>query len=281
MVFAKVVILGPGLMGASVAQAIKAKGLCKSIMAWSRRSETRTECARQPWCDAVEDSPEKAVKGADLVIVGTPVETIVSIVEQVVPELKSGAIVTDLGSTKSLICHGCAARMPSEVSFIGSHPMAGSEKRGMAYADAKILENQACFVTSLADSDPSAVERIVSLWEALSMRVSIVSPEEHDTIVAHISHFPHVLASCVCRYLAEQEGDWRHLAGSGLRDVTRIAAGDPGLWQGIIEQNREEILKALRGFRASLDSFETALMERDSTEVFNTLKIGQDYRQRL
>lgn len=281
IVFSKLVILGPGLMGASVAQAIKEKGLCESITAWSRRSGTRKQCAQQPWCDVVEDHPEKAVKGADLVIVGTPVETIAPIVGQVALELKRGAIVTDLGSTKALICHACAAHMPSGVSFIGSHPMAGSEKRGMAYADAKIFNNQPCFVTPLAESDPSAVQRIVRLWEALGMRVSTVSAEEHDKIVAHISHLPHILASCLCRYLAERDADWQHCAGSGLRDSTRIAAGDPGLWQGIIEQNREEMLQALEGFRASLDSFETALMERDSAEISNILTKGKAYRDRL
>ena len=281
MAFSKLVILGPGLMGASVAQAIKKKGLSKSITAWSRSSETLKRCTQESWCDAVENLPEKAVKGADLVIVSTPVETIPPIVEQIAPMLKEGAIVTDLGSTKAFICRACAASINSNAHFVGSHPMAGSEKKGMAYADAKILEGQACFVTPLADSDPSAVERVVHLWEALGMRVSVVAPGEHDKIVAHISHLPHILASCLCLYLADEDFNWRNFAGSGLRDSTRIAAGDPSLWKGIIEQNREEILQALVGFRASLDSFETALMERNMSEICSILQKGKDYRNGL
>ncbi|MCP3677021.1 MAG: prephenate dehydrogenase/arogenate dehydrogenase family protein, partial [Deltaproteobacteria bacterium] len=237
--------------------------------------------AKQSWCDAVASLPEEAVKGADLVVIGTPVETIPSIVEKIASSFEQGVIVTDVGSVKSLICRSCGASMPSGTHFVGSHPMAGSEKKGMEFAHSELLDGQACFVTPLADSDPVAAKRIVRLWQQLGMRVSVISPEEHDKIVANISHLPHLLASCLCSYLATRDPNWSNLAGKGLRDTTRVAAGDPGLWKGIIDQNREEILHSLTGYREELNRFEAALNNRESLEFFGILERGKDYRDCL
>ena len=279
--FEQITILAPGLLGASLALALKEHGLARKTVVWSRRSESRTKCKRQPWCDKVTETPEEAVENADLTIVCSPVQTIHPLVSRIARNFKSGGLVTDVGSAKSLIARYCHAVMPEKAAFVGSHPMAGSERGGMENARVNLYAHKACFVTPLVDSDPKAVESIIRFWEALDMEVTTVSPEIHDEIVAHISHLPHIMASVLCSYLSTRDHNWRNFAGNGLRDATRIASGSPELWKAIIEQNREEIIRAISGFEDDLQSLKSAIANRQSFEILNTLEHGKAYRDRM
>ena len=282
--FEQLTILAPGLIGASVAMASKEKSLAHRITVWSRRAETRVACTHQSWCDKVFDQPGQAVEGSDLIVVCSPVETISPLVSKITGVLKNSAIVTDVGSTKSLICRYCHATISSGSTgnaFIGSHPMAGSEKTGMAHARPDLFLHKPCFVTPLVDSDLKALDKVVNFWKEMGMEVATVSPEKHDEIVANISHLPHILASTLCSYLASKDETWRSLAGSGLRDTTRIASGDPNLWKSIIEQNREEIIRAINDFDEELHVLQTAIANDQYFEVINLLERGKNYRDRL
>lgn len=278
--FQQITILGPGLLGGSLALALKKQGLCQRVHAWSRRAETRAQAMQTDWCDAVFDQAEKACVDSDLVVICTPVETIVPLLEQVAASLASGALVTDVGSTKSLICH-LARGVSGDFHFIGSHPMAGSERAGMAHASSELFEGAACILTPLDDAVDTEIARLQQLWEAVGMHVVTATPEKHDEIVAHISHLPHLLASSLCSYLADKEPDWKQLAGGGLRDTTRVAAGDPGLWQQILVQNREEVLRAIDGFENELHAMKTALLDKDTPAVLKKLTRGKNYRDQL
>lgn len=279
--FKQITILGPGLLGASLLQAAKERGLCQSTAAWSRRAETRAKCEGQPWCDAVYADAGKAVAKADLVVACTPVDTIVPLLEQIAPKLKAGTLVTDVGSTKSLICRLGRAALPEKVGFVGSHPMAGSEKTGLEHARADLFEGRACFVTPLMSTPTKEVDKLVKFWKALGMEVTTATPEAHDEIVANLSHLPHLLASAFCAYLGTRDPKWAHLAGPGLRDTTRIAAGDPALWKAITMENREEILRALDGFQKELDHLRAALHNRQPFAIQHILERGRDFRVRL
>jgi len=279
--FNQITILGPGLLGASLLQAAKERGLCKSTAAWSRRAETRAKCKGQPWCDKVYADVGKAVAKADLVVACTPVDTIVPLFEIIGPKLKPGAMVTDVGSTKSLICRHGRAALPKSVKFVGSHPMAGSEKTGLEYATPELFQSRACFVTPLINTPAKDVDKITRFWKALGCEVASTSPEEHDEIVAHLSHLPHLLASAFCAYLGTRNPQWAHFAGPGLRDTTRVAAGDPGLWKAIALENREEILRALDGFQKELDHLRASLHNSQHFALQNILERGRDFRVRL
>ncbi len=279
--FEQITILGPGLLGASLALAIKEHGLARNTVVWSRRSESRIRCAHQSWCDIVLETPEEAVEKADLTVVCSPVQTIHPLVSRIARRVKCGGLVTDVGSAKSLIARYCHAVMPKGSAFVGSHPMAGSERGGMENARVDLYTHRACFVTPLVDSDPKAVESIMRFWEALDMEVTTVSPEVHDEIVAHISHLPHVVASVLCSYLATRDPNWRNFAGNGLRDTTRIASGSPDLWKAIIEQNRDEIIRAISGFEDDLQSLKSAIANQQSFEILNILEHGKVYRDRM
>lgn len=277
--FKQITIIGPGLLGASLALALKERGLAERVHAWSRRAETRAQAMLTNWCDAVFDQPTTACEGSDLVVVCTPVDTIVPLLKEIAPVLASGTLVTDVGSTKSLICREARGVLGENGIFIGSHPMAGSEQTGMAHAHADLFEAAACIITPLDDSPDNEIARLQQLWKALGMEVVSSSPEKHDEIVAHISHLPHLLASGLCSYLANKEGNWKHLAGGGLRDTTRVAAGDPTLWKQILEQNREEVLRAIDGFETELHAIKSVLLNKDSLELTARLERGKQYRK--
>lgn len=279
--FKQITILAPGLLGASLATAVKDRQLADRNVIWARRAETRVACSDQSWCDHVTDSLEEAVGEADLVVVCSPVETIHPLVVRISPHLKKGALVTDVGSTKSLITRYCHTVIPLGRQFVGSHPMAGSEKSGMAHARKDLFCGKTCFITPLVDTDEKAVEAILRFWKELDMEVATVSPERHDEIVAHISHLPHVLASVLCSFLSTKDSSWGNFAGDGLRDTTRVAGGGAAIWKSIIEQNREEIVRAIGQFENELQSLKSAIANSQSFDILNHLKRGKAYRDRL
>jgi prephenate dehydrogenase len=175
---------------------------------------------------------------------------------------------------------GTAALAP-RAHFVGSHPMAGSEKTGWEHGSARLFAQRPCFVTPLPESDPRSVETVAEFWRTLGAEVVTVGADAHDEIVAHISHLPQVLASTLCSFLAQRDPAWRNHAGGGLRDTTRIAGSDPQLWRTILEQNRDEILRALRHYQEELHGFQTALANRDYVEVTARLERGRAYRNQF
>ncbi len=279
--FKQITILAPGLLGSSLAMAIKDHGLADKLVIWSRRAETRVKCVKKLICNAVEDNIKDAVCGADLVIICSPVDVIASIAQKTIPCLKEGCIITDVGSTKSLICRNINAVVSRHVTFIGSHPMAGSEKSGIDAADSKLFLGKPCFVTPLVETPESSLEILIKFWSELDMEVITTTPEKHDEIVANISQMPHLLASVLCSYLAAKDSNWKNFAGNGLRDTTRIASGNPELWKTIIEQNSDEILRAINGFENELQSLRSAISNNEPFEILNILERGKKYRDRL
>ena len=261
--------------------AARASGAAARIVLWARRPEARLALREQTWCDAVADTAESAVREADLVLIAAPVDRIVPLAEQISSHLKPGAVVTDVGSVKGEIARLGHAALGKHAHFVGSHPMAGSEKTGWEHASAQLFERRTCFVTPLAETDARATEEVVKFWRALGAEPVTVSPDEHDEIVAHISHLPQVIASTLCALLSHKNHSWRNHAGGGLRDTTRIAGSNPELWRTILEQNRDEVLRALGAYEDELHAFKTALANRDYPEVITRLEQGREYRSRF
>lgn len=272
-------ILAPGLMGGSAARAARARGAARRIVIWARRRETLESIAAEPWCDSVARTPEEAVNGSDLVIIASPVDAIVPLVRRIAAHLPAGSIVTDVGSVKGAIARPAHAALPSGVHFVGAHPMAGSEKTGWENGSATLFERRTCFVVPLPETEPRAIDRTARFWTDLGANVAFATPEEHDRIVANISHLPQVVASSLCSLLAGKDPAWRSHAGGGLRDTTRIAGGDSALWRAILENNCGEVRRALREFQAELTSLDTALERGDWAEVEARLARAKAYRE--
>lgn len=277
--FEQMAILAPGLLGASLGMAARERGLARRVVVWARRAEARAQCDGLPWCAGAFAEPEAAVREADVAVLCAPVDAIVALVERVAAAVREDALVTDVGSTKSRICRGAAARLG--VRYVGSHPMAGSEQSGLEHARGDLFEGRPCLVTPLEETPEGQTAATVRLWQGLGMRVTTMSPEQHDEIVAAISHVPHLAATALARVLAGKERGWRSFVGAGFLDTTRVAAGHAGLWRGILEQNREEILRALSDYESSLGDIQRALTNENYAEVEQLLAEGKRCRDSL
>ena len=272
------VILAPGLLGGSVARAAHARGLARRITVWARRPEARLKLREQPWVQHVAETAEEAVREASLVVLAAPVDKIIELARQIAPHVPAGALVTDVGSVKAELCRACNAALSPRARFIGAHPMAGSEKTGWENATETLFQKRVCFVTPLSDADEQSVAAVVRFWHDVGAEVTTVTPDQHDEITAHISHVPQALATTLATFLAAKNPQWRNLSGNGLRDTTRIAASDAGMWIEIFQQNRDEVLRALSEFQDELNGFQSALANRDWPEIRTRLERGKAWR---
>ena len=279
MVCEHLAILAPGLLGASVARAARARSLAGKITVWARRAELRSTLLAQDWVDAVADTPESAVAHADLVVLAAPVDKIIELDRQIGPGLRPEALVTDVGSVKGPICAAALTHPRSPgATFIGSHPMAGGAVTGWEASSPTLFHDRVTFLTPTPGCSPAALRRLEDFWRGCGSTTVTVAPGQHDEIVAHISHLPQMLATSLACTLAEKDGQWRHLAGNGLRDTSRIAASDATMWVEIFQQNRAAVLHALAAYEGQLHDFRSALEQGDWTEVRARLERGKTWR---
>lgn len=268
-------ILGLGLLGGSIA-AVARKRAGLRVVGWSHTEATRHKALEREIIDAAEPTPADAVRDADLVIVCTPVGAIPQVMGMIAGKLKPDAIVTDVGSTKrNLVAAG--ERLLGK-AFVGSHPMAGSERSGIDASNDALLENRLCILTPTERTPPEATDRIEALWKSLGMRTTRVNPGDHDRLLADVSHLPHLLASAVTS-LPEQRG--LDVAGQGFRDVTRIAAGDAALWRDILMDNKESIIRSLDRLMANLRDYRTALQANDAGRIETMLAAAAQRRREM
>ena len=275
-------IIGPGLLGASIAMSVHQKKLSKEIHLWARNKDKRATCLKNNWCDHVHESLEGAVKNSDFVILCTPVDTIIPILKTIAPHLKPNTIVTDVGSVKESICKQ-ANPITNDASFqfIGSHPMAGSEKSGMEHASVELLKQATCIITPNECTDALALEQVTQFWSQLETNPVHMSPEDHDSLIAKISHLPHIVASALAASLSDIPNNQFSFAGGGLKDTTRVAGGSPTLWQSIIAQNSDQILKAIDQFEQTLKALKSSLAREDLDGLHKILQDGQLVRKTI
>jgi len=257
-------ILGVGLLGGSLGLAAKRRIDGVRVVGYGHRPQTLDAALARGAIDEAATDPAAAVAGADLVVLATPVGLFRELLVRIAPALDSNAIVTDVGSTKRTVAAAAAEVLPERGRFfVPSHPMAGSEKRGVEFADAELFQNAVCILTPTAATDLRAVEAIESLWRTVGMRTTRLTPDEHDRRLADVSHLPHALAAAL---VAMQDDASLHLIGKGFLDATRIAAGDGGLWRDIFLDNRDHLADAIRNYRQVLDGL-LALLEPEKGDA--------------
>jgi prephenate dehydrogenase len=228
--------------------------------------------------DEIYDTPVEAVRGADLVILCTPVGVLTELLQAIGPALSPGAVVTDVGSTKATVVSAAAKLLPQTAHFIGSHPMAGSEKRGVEFARADLMPGALCIIAPDESTDPSALEKVEAFWRLIGMRTVRLSPAEHDRRLADVSHLPHAVAAAL---VSMQDLDAFELAGKGFADATRIAAGDAGLWRDILLDNRENVLASLERFDAQIRALRELLRAGDADGIRAWLDAAASRRAKL
>ena len=278
-VFDTLAILGSGLIGASVAAAAKSHAVARRIVVWDILPTNSRHAVDTGVADTLAASVEDAVREADIVVVATPADTVGDLVARIAPHLKPGALVTDVASTKAHIARVAFSLMPEGRHFVGAHPMAGSEKNGPGAAHADLFSGRACFITPLPGrTDPDAVDRVSGFWSALGAVPKPVTPDDHDEIVAYISHLPHIAAVALALTISEGREDRRDCSGGGLRDTTRIAGGDPELWRAILIENRHEVVRAIAGFQERLTELREALESNDAHALTKRLETAREWR---
>lgn len=256
-------ILGVGLLGGSIGLAIKSTSSSYEIIGYGHRPATLKRAIQAGAIDLETGSLTEAVQGSDLVILCTPVGLFEPILTQIAQFLKPGAIVTDVGSTKRSVVSKAEELLPSSVHFVGSHPMAGSEKRGVEYARADLFQGAICILTPTEKTNPIALTDVDAFWRLLGMRTHQMSPAEHDRRICDISHLPHAVAAAL---VAMQTTDTLQLGGKGFLDTTRIAGGDGALWRDILHDNRDNLIDALTRFRGTLDEL-VRLLQPDQRDA--------------
>jgi prephenate dehydrogenase len=276
MGFNQIAILGVGLMGGSIGMACRSElSDCKIIGYGNNLDELRHSVQRQAIHEAAID-PAKAVSGADLVILCTPVGTFGSLMTAIAPVLRPGAIVTDVGSTKRSIAELAKKLLPAHAQFVGSHPMVGGEKHGIAHARADLLTGALCIVAPTESADSTSAVAIEQFWQKLKMRTTRMSPEVHDQLTADISHLPHALAAALVQI---QSPESLQIAARGFLDTTRIAGGDSALWRDIFLDNRDNLKSGIARLQTELQLLLTQLDAGDAAAVEGWLQAASCVRR--
>jgi len=262
----KLVVVGVGLIGGSFALALKAAGGVRRAVGVGRSRANLGQALAMGAIDDVADDLAAAVDGADFVLVTTPVGAMPDVFARIAPKLAPDAVVTDGGSTKQTVVAAARAALGARVAqFVPAHPIAGSDASGAGAATATLFRDREVILTVLPETAPEAVARVRSAWQACGARVAEMTPGEHDAVLAAVSHLPHLLSYALVHELAGR-ADATQLfahAGTGLRDVTRLAASHPEMWRDICVANREALLGELRRYQDTLAKLGALLEQSD------------------
>ena len=261
--FQRMALIGLGLIGSSIAWAAKKQGLVGSIVGTARTPATRKTAKRLGFIDEAVATAAEAVKGADLVIICTPVGTYKGIAEEIAAHLAPGAILSDVGSVKQTVVRDVKPSLPDTVHFVPGHPIAGTEHSGPEAGFAELFQGRWTILTPLPTTDAKAVTKLRKFWEAIGSKVDIMDPAHHDKVLAITSHLPHLIAYTIVGTATDLEthlkGEVIKFAASGFRDFTRIAASDPVMWRDIFLNNKEAVLEMIGRLSEDLAAMQRAI----------------------
>jgi prephenate dehydrogenase len=279
--FKRAAIVGVGLIGGSLGMALRQRGLAREVIGFARRKETLDAAESLGAIDRRAASAPEAVAGADLIVLAAPIQAIIARLREIAPHISRGALVTDVGSTKQRIAAAAARYLPNAVNFVGGHPMAGSEQAGVSSATPGLFEGATWLVAPSHNTRPSALRKLQRLVVALGAGPLIVSPAEHDRLVAAVSHLPHMAAVAlveIAAQLAKRDDRVWQVAATGFRDATRLASGDPAVWRDICLTNGNALRTCIRAIIARLASWEKALARADANQIETLLSRAKKVR---
>lgn len=270
--FDKIALIGVGLIGSSIARAARDYGAVREIAAYDAAPEAMARVRELRIADETSGDLAKAVGGAGLVVICTPVGVCGEVARAIAPHLASGAILSDVGSVKGAVVAQVSPHLPAGVHFVPAHPIAGTEFSGPDAGFATLFQNRWCILTPLENGDPAACDRLAAFWTRIGARVETMSVEHHDKVLALTSHLPHLIAYNIVG-TADDFGDETRsevikFSASGFRDFTRIAASDPTMWRDIFLNNREAVLEMLGRFNEDLSALQRMIRRGDGEGLF-------------
>ncbi|MCH8028763.1 MAG: prephenate dehydrogenase/arogenate dehydrogenase family protein [Candidatus Dadabacteria bacterium] len=266
MKFDKVTIIGLGLIGGSLARALKGSGSVEEVCGVDADRSALKFAVSEGVVHTASAEIEEAVRGAEVVVVATHVGIITEVAKSAAEAVGNGAVITDVGSVKGWIVVEMERSLPEGVSFVGAHPIAGTERSGVRHSDGELFNGKLLIVTPTASTDPGAVEKVSGLWRLAGAEVVPMEPQVHDRIFGFVSHLPHVVAYALINAVAAQDDPpgMMGYSGGGLRDYTRIAESSPEMWRDIVLMNRDNVLSAIKEFKAALEKIERMVESGDS-----------------
>jgi len=283
VLFDRVALIGIGLIGSSLAHAIRRGGLARHIAGFAKSEATRATARDLGIVDSVHETAAAAVEGADLVVLCVPLGAYASIAAAIRDVLKPGSILTDVGSVKGAVVRDVGPHVPEGVHFIPGHPIAGTEQSGPRSGFAELFENRWCILTPPPGSDPKAVERLEALWRALGSHVDRMTPDHHDLALAITSHLPHLIAYNIVATAADLEevtnSEVIKYSAGGFRDFTRIAASDPIMWRDVFLNNKEAVLEMLGRFSEDLSALQRAIRWSDGEQLLALFTRAREIRR--
>ena len=280
----RLLIAGVGLIGASLGLALRERGLVGEVVGLGRSAENLRVARRRGAIDRAERDPARATRDVDLVVVATPVGTIAPLIATLARTLPADAVITDAGSVKTSVVADVERALGATAGrFCGSHPIAGTDRTGAAAAVRDLFDERRCILTPTSRTAPATRRRVQALWRAAGMRVESLPPARHDRLYALVSHLPQSLATALVNAAQAGEPGGRALAyaGSGFRDVTRIAKSSSIMWRDILLANRTPMLAAFTRFSAAYDRLRAAVEAGDGDAIEAELRRAATARRRL
>jgi len=277
-IFNQVTIIGVGLIGGSLGLAIKKKRLARQVIGFSRRQKTISQALKLKAIDKGTLDLNKAIKGSDLIVLATPAETIIKLAKLIAKIVKEDCIVTDVGSCKAKIIASLEKNFPKNIKFIGGHPLAGSEKKGVVFACPDMFVKSLCILTPTKKTDLLAFKKIKTLWQRLGADIKILSPLEHDKILAFVSHLPHFISFSLIQSVPDK---FLKFAPQGLKDMTRIASSDPIIWRDIFSENKKQLLSSIDKFETTLKKIRKLIRSSNGAKLVKVLADIKNKRDNL
>ena len=272
-VFDKVALIGIGLIGSSLAHAMRRGNAAAHIAGYSPSKDERAVAKKIGFADSLPETLSDAVRDADLVILAAPVGAFAGIAKEIAPHLKKGASLSDVGSVKSAVLRDVGPHIPEGVHFIPAHPIAGTEQSGPAAGFAELFDNRWCILTPPAGADAAAVEKLKVFWQRLGSQVEIMDAHHHDLVLAITSHVPHLIAYNIVGTADDlssvTKSEVIKYSAGGFRDFTRIAASDPTMWRDVFLNNKDAVLEVLGRFSEDLSALQRAIRWGDGDALFN------------
>jgi cyclohexadieny/prephenate dehydrogenase len=286
VIFPRLTIIGPGLIGGSIARAAKLYGgIAGEIVVSSRSQKTLDRVRELGFADTIEPNPAKASEGADCVILCTPVGTYAALAEAIAPSLKPGAIISDVGSTKQSVIRDIGPYVPAGVHFVPAHPMAGTEFSGPDSGFAELFQGRWCLLTPPPGTDEQAIQKIEALWQKTGAQTARMDAAHHDRVLAIVSHLPHLIAFTICGTADDLADETRQevlqFAATGFRDFTRIAASDPEMWRDVFLNNKDAVLEMLARFSEDAQAMARAIRWGDTAYIEDKIIRSRKIRQSL
>lgn len=283
--FGQITIIGMGLIGSSLARAIRKESLCEKLIAADVSEDVCAVVAGLGIADAVTSDLPKAVIGSDLVILAVPVGVLGKVSAEIGPHLKPKAVITDVGSVKKSAIETITPNLPESVTFVPAHPIAGTEHSGPEAGFPGLFKDRWCILTPTAQTNLKAVESVTALWEKCGARIEIMDAEQHDLVLGITSHLPHLIAYTIVGTAADLEGDMQSevikYSASGFRGFTRIASSDPVMWRDVFLNNKTAVLEILENFKDDLALLEDAIKRGDGDTLFQALSSAREIRKQV